>query len=77
MRPEAETEGGFGLAINVEYIGVFKGVFVAVGGHHHALDERTLGDFHAVKFHFPGGFAHLESGHGFKARGFVHQLADQ
>ncbi|MNO95234.1 hypothetical protein D3C76_868710 [compost metagenome] len=77
MRTETEAEGRLGLAVDVEHVRVFEGVFVAVGRHHHALHERTLGDFYAMEFDVLGRLAHLEGGHRLEARGFVHQLGNQ
>ncbi|MCY1462885.1 hypothetical protein D9M71_807050 [compost metagenome] len=77
MRTEAEAERRLRFAIDVEHVGVFEGVFVAVGGADNALHHRPLRDRYIADLQVFGGLAHLEGGHGLEAHRFIDGLVHQ
>ncbi|MNY42744.1 hypothetical protein D3C86_1776620 [compost metagenome] len=77
MWAEAEAERGFGFAVDVESVGIFECVFIAVGGGHDTLHHRPFRDRHTANFQVFGGLTHLEGGHRLKAHRFIDGLVYQ
>ncbi|MOA31673.1 hypothetical protein D3C78_1528430 [compost metagenome] len=74
MWAKAEAKRRFWFAVDVEFIGVFERILIAVGGGNDTLHHCPFGDRHTANLQILGGLAHLEGGHGLKTHRFIDGL---
>ncbi|MNT60514.1 hypothetical protein D3C72_1981000 [compost metagenome] len=77
MRTKAEAKRRFWLAVDVEFVGVFERLFIAVGGRHDALHHRPFRNRYTTNLQVFGRLAHLEGRHRLKAHRLINRLVHQ
>ncbi|MNM99549.1 hypothetical protein D3C81_1121120 [compost metagenome] len=77
VRTEAETKGRPQAPVDIEHVGIFKDILVAIGRGDDARDHGTFGNRYPANLHVLGRLAHLEGSHRLKAHSFVDGLGHQ